>query len=149
MECGRILETLHNLLRGLKGMTFEQIELLASKGEEPPKNLGDEEKMCWFAMQGLYSAYYAQKISREEAKERKRDIAACFRTLQTDRTRYFASCCQYMENIRSASKHKYDMVKATTVEQALDLALKTLSDMLGENMTEKAVRKSLRLEESV
>lgn len=130
-------------------MTFEDIELHASKGEDPPKNCGDEEKACWYAMQGLYALYYAKKISREEAKERKKEIAACYRNLTTDRTRYFASCVQYMENIRQASKYKYDMVKATTVEQALDLALKTISDMLGESMTEKAVRKSLRLEESV
>lgn len=128
-------------------MTFEQIELLASKGESPLENIGDEEKMCWYAMQGLYAAYYAKKISREEAKERKKEIAGCFRTLQTDRNRYFASCCQYMENIRSASKHKYDLVKAGTIEQALDLALKVISDMLGEDMTEKAIRRNLGMEE--
>ena len=130
-------------------MTFEQIELLASKGEEPLKNIGDEEKMCWYAMQGLYAAYYAKKISREDAKERKKEIAGCFRTLQTDRTRYFASCVQYLENIRNADKHKVDMVKAKTVPEAFSLALKTISDMLGENMTEMAVRKRFGMEEDV
>lgn len=127
-------------------MTFEEIELQASKGNDPSKNIGDEEKACWYAMQGLYVAYYAKTISREEAKERKKEIASCFRTLQTDRNRYFASCCQYMENIRSASRHKYDLVKAGTIEQALDLALKVISDMLGEDMTEKAIRRNLGLE---
>lgn len=128
-------------------MTFEQIELLASKGESPLENIGDEEKMCWYAMQGLYAAYYAKKISREEAKERKKEIAGCFRTLQTDRTRYFASCVQYLENIRNADKHRYNMVKAKTVPEALSFALKTISGMLGESMTEKAVRRNLGMEE--
>lgn len=127
-------------------VTFEDIELRASKGEDPPKNCGDEEKACWYAMQGLYAMYYAKKISREEAKERKKEIAACYRNLTTDRTRYFASCVQYMENIRQASKYKYELVKATTIEQALDLALKTITAMIGEGMTEQAIRRTLNLQ---
>lgn len=129
-------------------MTFEEIELQASKGNDPPGNLGDEEKCCWYAMRGLYALFYAQKISREIAKEQKKEIASCFRNLQYDRDKHFVSCAQYMENIRNASKHKYELVKAKTTEEALDLALKVISDMLGEDMTEKAIKRNLGLEDN-
>lgn len=125
-------------------MTFEDIELRASKGEDPPQNCGDEEKVCWFAIRGLYALYYAKKISRDAAKLQKKEISSCLRNLQADRTRYFVSCTQYMENIRNASKHKYRLVKAQTTEEALDLALKVISDMLGEDSTEMVVRRNLK-----
>lgn len=126
-------------------MTFEEIEKDILSGSELPDNISEPERMCRYALTGLYQVFRAGQIDRTEARKRKRDIAENYRRMCFLKARYFAAMSQYQENLRMASKHRYELTKAQTELDALDLALKTLTDMFGEPSVERAVREKLKL----
>lgn len=126
-------------------MTFEEIEKDILSGSELPDNISEPERMCRYALTGLYQVFRAGQIDRTEARKRKRDIAENYRRMCFLKARYFAAMSQYQENLRLASKHRYELTKAQTERDALDLALKTLTDMFGEPSVERAVREKLKL----
>lgn len=126
-------------------MTFEEIERDILSGNELPDNAGEPERMCRYALTGLYQVFRAGQIDRAEARRRKRDIAENYRRMCTLQDRYCAAMGQYQENLRLASKHRYELTKAQTERDALDLALKALTDMFGDASVERAVREKLNI----
>lgn len=121
-------------------MTFEEIEKLILQGADIPKNLSGLDKNCWLALRGLYLSFKGGQIDRVLAKKLKAEVAESYRRMNVLHNQYTAALAQYQENIRQAAEWTSKLCKANDEQEALDIALRIISRMTGEEITEKTVR---------
>lgn len=126
-------------------MTFDEIEKAISRGEDMPADIDPVDKSCWLSMRGIYRLYRAKLMTRDAARIEKAEVVRNFHHMKALQTRYIAGAAQYQEDIAQAGELAGTLCRAEGRDEALDTALRLITRMLGEGVTEKTVRGRLKL----
>lgn len=129
-------------------MTFQEIELIASKKEPISKTQPYPDQACYISLRSLYSEYRKRMISKQDASKEKQNIKAWFMAAQLEYIRYTAAYAQYQENIRRAGELLAELTKASAnnppLKDLFDLSLDLISSMIGETVTASTIRNNLK-----
>ena len=128
-------------------MTFEEIEKLVIQKQDMPKHSSLEELFCFNMLYQLYRDFYGKRLSREEAKTKKREIQGAFDQAVYNHTLYRAAYAQYQESIRQAGHLRAEILKGlesgTGADKLLLLAMECIGRITGEMRTYEIVRDKL------
>ena len=136
-------------------MRFSSIEAQAQNVARGQKtscaDLGAAEHLCLFCLTNLYRRFYSGEINRETAKPIKSEIRADYELLERERSLWKAAYAQFQESIRLASGEREQLpilARSGSWEAVARSALRILSAMTGEGITEKAVLKQLEVDKN-
>lgn len=115
------------------------IDRIVKRGEPLPKDLTAAEMLYAFSVRSIYTQFSAGQITRDQAVREKAQLLTAARKYQQDIFTYRAGCKVQQENIRRAGELRAALVKAADVQEALKTALQVISEMTGEETTEKVV----------
>ena len=134
-------------------MTFEEIEKLVIQKQDMPKHCPLEELFCFDLIYQLYRDFYGKRLSREEARAKKREIQGAFDQAVYNHTLYRAAYDQYDESIRQAGHLRAEILKGlesgTGADKLLILAVECIGRMTGEMRTYEIVRDKLAPDEKM
>lgn len=82
-------------------MSLEDIEVMAAKGENPPKKLTPPQVMLYHTLAALYAKYQLGKLTKEEAQKHKRQIMIAYEKYNDEYNRYIQLCKQLQDVIRN------------------------------------------------
>lgn len=95
-------------------MEIAELEKLAVRGSELPKDLAPPEVMLYYMLSGLYARYQTKKIDRECAVRHKQRIMSVYKRLRDDYEQFTAVCREYQSRLRNG----YQVSGVKVVEQA-------------------------------
>lgn len=120
-------------------MDLQEIERAAAMGESIPKGLSDLDWFYWRCMSDLYKRYNARTIDRDTARQEKREILKRYNTLSETLQMHSEAFKEWQTNIMLAGSLRSQMVMEPDRDKSFLLALKVISEMTGEDTTEKIV----------
>ncbi len=121
-------------------MEPNEIERRAMNGWDLPEDASLPERCYYWTMWGLWQQYRAGDISRDTAAKEKRKALRLFRESDALQKNCLAAYERQQSNIRCIGTLRTELIRAGTAEDKLSIALRMLSLMTGEDVTEKMVR---------
>lgn len=82
-------------------MEIAELEKLAVRGSELPKDLAPPEVMLYYMLSGLYARYQTKKIDRECTVRHKQRITSVYKRFREDYEQFTAVCREYQSRLRN------------------------------------------------
>lgn len=124
-------------------MDFEQIEICAIRGEELDARLSLPEMECFIVLSDLYRRYRCGITAKEDAGREKRKIRTAYEQAKREYVSRSCAYAQYQEDIRNAGTLRQELIRASNAgasdREKLSIALKIITAMTGEDLTERTV----------
>lgn len=79
---------------------LQRIERAAAANKPAPPDLRPPEAMLYYMLLGVYSAYQAGKLTKEQGHEKKTEVYAVYNRLSLEYTQFTELCAEYQKRIR-------------------------------------------------
>ena len=79
---------------------LQRIERAAAANKPAPKDLKPPETMLYYMLLGVYSAYQAGKLTKEQGHDKKTEVYAVYNRFSLEYTQFTELCAEYQKRIR-------------------------------------------------
>ena len=79
---------------------LQRIERAAAANKPAPKDLRPPEAMLYYMLLGVYSAYQAGKLTKEQGHDKKTEVYAVYNRFSLEYTQFMELCAEYQKRIR-------------------------------------------------
>lgn len=79
---------------------LQRIERAAAANKPAPPDLRPPEAMLYYMLLGVYSAYQAGKLTKEQGHDKKTEVYAVYNRLLLEYTQFTELCAEYQKRIR-------------------------------------------------
>jgi hypothetical protein len=79
---------------------LQRIERAAAAGQPVPKDLRPPEAMLFHMLQGVYAAYQAGKLTKEQGHEKKIEVYTVYKRMATEYKQFTELAALYQQRIR-------------------------------------------------
>lgn len=79
---------------------LQKIEHDAARGKSCPKDLKPPEAMLFHMLQGVYAAYQAGRLTKEQGHEKKIDVYTVYKRMATEYKQFTELAALYQQRIR-------------------------------------------------
>ena len=117
-------------------MNLIDLEKLAKDHKPCPETANPADLCYYWTMRSIYDGYRARKVSADEAKTAKRQAAAQHSFFSKSLENAFEACRFREDAVRKLGGFRTEIRKASDIENKYRIALKAITAMTGENVTE-------------
>ena len=117
-------------------MNLVDIEKLAKDHKPCPDNASSADQCYYWTMRNVYDGYRAKKMSLDEAKTAKRQAEAQHTLFAKALENAFEACRFREDAVRKLGCIRTELHRTTDIENKYRIALKAITAMTGENVTE-------------
>lgn len=133
-------------------MDFRELELLAKRGDELPKQASPVDWFAYKALTELYSRFWRGLVGKQKASDEKKEIRERYTALCLECDRQAEAWSQYQAYIRKGAGYVHEMKTAleshAEASALILLSIKLYCSMVGEEVTEKAIKEKLEVWEN-
>ena len=79
---------------------LQTIERAAAHSKPAPKDLRPPEAMLYYMLLGIYAAYQAGKLTKEQGHDKKVQVYAVYNRMATEYKQFTELCAEYQKRIR-------------------------------------------------
>lgn len=79
---------------------LQKIERAAAANKPAPKDLRPPEAMLYYMLLGIYAAYQAGRLTKEQGHDKKTEVYAVYNRMATEYTQFTELCAEYQKRIR-------------------------------------------------
>ncbi len=79
---------------------LQRIERAAAAGQPAPKDLRPPEAMLYYMLLGIYAAYQAGRLTKEQGHDKKTEVYTIYNRMATEYTRFTELTALYQQRIR-------------------------------------------------
>ena len=90
---------------------LQRIERAAAANKPAPKDLRPPEAMLYYMLLGIYAAYQAGKINKEQGHQKKTEVYEVYNRMATEYKQFTELCAEYQKRIRDG----YDVGDITII----------------------------------
>ena len=116
---------------------MKELELMARDHKQYPETTSLPDQCYYWTMRSIYDCYRAKKASVDEARAAKRQAVIQYARFSDALGIAEKSNAEREKNIRHIGSLRGDLHKAETLAEKYRIALKAISAMTGESVTEK------------
>ena len=79
---------------------LQRIERAAAASKPAPKDLRPPEAMLYYMLLGVYAAYQAGRLTKEQGHDKKVQVYAVYNRMATEYRQFTELCAEYQKRIR-------------------------------------------------
>lgn len=79
---------------------LQRIERAAAANKPAPKDLRPPEAMLYYMLLGIYAAYQAGRLTKEQGHDKKTEVYTIYNRMATEYTQFTELCAEYQKRIR-------------------------------------------------
>ncbi len=79
---------------------LQQIERAAAANKPAPKDLRPPEAMLYYMLLGVYAAYQAGRLTKEQGHDKKTEVYTAYNRMATEYKQFTEICAEYQKRIR-------------------------------------------------
>lgn len=117
--------------------SLDDIEKLAKDHKPVPEAFSPADLCFYWTMRGIYDSFRSKKLNRDEAKAAKGQAQIMHGTFSMTLDGALNACREREKAIKAVGSLRTELHKAKTLDEKYRIALKAISAMTGETVTEK------------
>lgn len=90
---------------------LQRIERAAAANKPAPKDLRPPEAMLYYMLLGVYAAYQAGRLTKEQGHQKKTEVYTVYNRMATEYKQFTELCAEYQKRIREG----YDVDNKTII----------------------------------